>query len=149
MEEIHFFGKIRLNSISEVHWFSSGVTIEKAVMTKNYVRFKLAYSSPLLQDLLLSDFGLSGELPASSQLANTSASHSLEDISQLLFLCHKKLSSYPLFYHAREMVFLLVAGNRGNVFVFFWIALWTLKSSSSRRISFFYQGRDYQSFRQK
>ena len=80
-------------------------------MTENSSTFKLAYSSPLLQDLWISDLDISGELLAASQLVATDVSPSLDDLSQIFSLFQKnKNTSYPLFPHVREMVLPLVAG---------------------------------------
>ena len=92
-----FFGKRRLNSISVAENFSRGVMIrattqfdiEQAVMTDKISIFKLAYASPLLQDPLLSEFGISGELPEASNLVSTGNSPRLDNLSQLLSLFQK------------------------------------------------------------
>ena len=65
-----YFGKRRMNSISQVEYFSgatlvrvsSQFAVESAIMAENSTRFKLAYSSPLLQPPLLQRLGLCSEI---------------------------------------------------------------------------------------
>ena len=61
-----YFGKRRMNSISQVEYFSGSslvrvlqqFAIEKAIMSENSSRFVLAYSSPLLNQPLLGRLGM-------------------------------------------------------------------------------------------
>ena len=57
-------------------------------MKEKYTMFKLAYCSTLIQDPLLSTFGLSGKLPVVSQLVHSCTSPKLDDLLQLLSLFH-------------------------------------------------------------
>ena len=63
--------------------------IEQVIMNENSPNFRLSYCSPLLQDSLLYNFGLSGELLATSQSVSNSVSPNLDDLSKLLSLFHK------------------------------------------------------------
>ena len=91
------FCKKRLGSISAVDYFSRGLMIicssqlaaEQVVMTENSARLKLSYSSPLIQDPLLCEFGLSGEFLKSSQFFHACTSPGLDCLSPMLSLFHK------------------------------------------------------------
>ena len=58
-------------------------------MAKISARFKLAYSSPLLQEPLVSKFGISEELPAAKLLLSLSASILENDLDLILSLFQK------------------------------------------------------------
>ena len=92
-----YFSKCRMNSILQVEYFSGSdlirvslqFDIEVAIITENSVQFKLAYSSPFLQPLLLQKFRLCGDIPEAQQLIHTLASIDSADLPEILSLFHK------------------------------------------------------------
>ena len=92
-----YFGKRRMNSISQVEYFSGSslvrvsnqFAIEKAIMTENSSRFILAYSSPLTNQPLLGRLGMCGENTDAQRLLHESASIEAGELSQILSLFHK------------------------------------------------------------
>ena len=89
-----YFGKRRLNSISQVEYFSgsnlvwdsSQFEIESAIMTENSSRFMLAYSYPLLQSPLRQKYDLCGENQDAKELLEHTAAIEEDDLSYCLFL---------------------------------------------------------------
>ena len=82
-----YFGKMRMNSISEFEYFligslirvSSKVKIEEVIMNKNIIRFILAYSLLPLQSPLLEKISLKTESDFSAQIISGTLSLDGED----------------------------------------------------------------------
>ena len=86
-----------MNFISQVEYFSrpnlirvsSQFVIEAAIMEENISRFKLAYSSPLLQQLLLQRFGLCSDTKEAYSLIHDSALIDFSTLPKILSLFQK------------------------------------------------------------
>ena len=89
-----------MNSISQVKCFygstlikvSSQFAVESAITSENSAHFKLVYSSPLLQSLLLQRLGFCGESPIASELIQSSAAVESGDLPHLFSLFYKSNS---------------------------------------------------------
>ena len=92
-----YFSKCRMNSISQVEYFSSSnlvwvsqqFDIETAIIDKNSSRFKLAYSFPLLKSLLLDQLRICGNTEEAHRLIHEMALIEAGDLFKILFLFHK------------------------------------------------------------
>lgn len=92
-----YFGKRRMNSISQVECFSGSslvhvsqqFAIEEAIMNENSTCFVLAYSSPLLNQPLLGRLGMCGENSDAQNLLYGAASIDAGEFSKILSLFHK------------------------------------------------------------
>ena len=86
-----------MNSTSQVEYFSgatlvrvsSQFAIESVIMAENSTRFKLAYSSPLLQPPLLQRLGLCAEYSEASELMHSSTAVESSDLPHMLSLFYK------------------------------------------------------------
>jgi len=86
-----------MNSISQVKYFSEAnlirvsfqFEIEAAIMSKNSLRFKLAYSSPLLQEPLLDKYGLYREMAEVRSLVDFTIMLEENDLNRVLLLFKK------------------------------------------------------------
>ena len=95
-----YFGKCRMNSISQVEYFSgstlvrvsSQFAVESAIMLENTACFKLAYSSLLLQPLLLQRLGFCGESPEASELLQSFTAVESGNLLHILSLFYKSNS---------------------------------------------------------
>ena len=88
-----------MNSFLIVEYFSYSTLvyalqfeIEATIILENSTCFKLAFSSPLLESLLIDKFGILGELPVAKDLFHLGAIISNNNIDQLLSLFSKSNS---------------------------------------------------------
>ena len=99
-----FFGKRRMRAIDRVEFRDGSdlvqvcnkTDVEAAIMKENTGRFKLAYSSPFLNDNLLEQLGISGEGPLVGQILKQQQLPELDPTIREVFLLFATGSHSPI-----------------------------------------------------